>query len=151
MSTPAVITLRNACGPDHDDEVDIAHIYRHWDGYPAVCGKDIATAVLVAARRPPRDRNGLSCPTLTNRNWAQHVLAALCMCDADLEFLDEDRLPGSAYAYTVIGDYDDFGGLGYLDEKEFLRRIRIECRRDSAGVFLGGVEAFSAWCEDYRF
>lgn len=152
MSTPASIILRNAYGDG--TEADIAHIYRHWDGYPGVCGNAIANAVIVASRTAPHRHaygDGETFSALTNRNWAQHVLKALCVDDADLEFVDESRMPASEYTYVVTGGYDDFGGLARLTPDAFLYRINIECLCGQHMLFCGGVEAFSQWCEDYRF
>lgn len=150
MSTPASIIFRNAYGDG--SEVDICQIYRHWDGYPGMCGRAIAYAAIVASRTPARSyRDGEPYSALTNRNWAQHVLKALCVDDADLEFVDASRMPVSEYTYVVTGNYDDFGGLARLTPDEFLYRINIECRCGQSMLFCGCVEAFAQWCEDYRF
>lgn len=45
-----------------------------------------------------------------NRNWCQHFLKAMCMADADIEFIGEDNVPSASYTYVVTGAYDNFGG-----------------------------------------
>ena len=143
MSTPAVITLRNAYDKDHADVADIVHIYRGSDGYPSVGGRDIADAILAASRRPPRKSDyGFT----ISAGWAQRVLAELCTCDGRLEFLDKDHLPSNSFEYIVTVDYADHGGEGYLGEREFLDRIGIECLRKGVVLFTGDVEEFAAWC-----
>lgn len=149
MSTPANITLRNVYrtyGTDHKEKTDIVHIYRDCDGYPAVGGKDIADAILAAAKRAPQKS---SYGFIRDRSWTQRVLAELCIGNGCLEFRDKDHLFSSCLEYIITGDYDDYGARGYLEEDEFLSRIAIECSDKYEGVlFTGGVEAFSQWCNE---
>lgn len=144
MSTPATIILKNSY---HDGtEKPIAKIYRHWDGNPGTCGKDIANAALVASRTTP-NRHGI--PQLNNRNWAQHFLAAFCVCDQDIEFIDMDADIYSDYTYVITGEYDDFGGKIGIDADTYLYRLNIEC--DGHPHFLGCVEAFDQWCDEHAY
>lgn len=146
MSTPAVITLRNAYDKDHAEVAEVVHIFRGSDGYPSVGGKDIADAILAASRRPPRKRSYGSYEFTSSAGWIQRVLAELCTCYGRLEFLDKDHLLSSSLEYVVTADYSDYGGEGYLDESEFLDRISIECRYKGIVFFTGDVETFAAWC-----
>lgn len=152
MSTPATIILKNSYGDGSEKE--IARIYRHWDGNPGNCGKDIATAAIVASRTGKNIR-GYS--QLNNRNWAQHFLAAFCTLDHDIEFIDSDTNIWSDYVYVITGKYDDFGGKTSIDAETYLYRIGIECYDSidsidkNAPMYLGCVEAFNQWCDEHTY
>ena len=63
---------------------------------------------------------------LNNRNWCQHFLKAMCMADADIEFIGEDNVPSASYTYVVTGAYDNFGGKVSIGAEEYLSRINIK-------------------------
>lgn len=117
MSTPSVTILKNLVlnwKSNQMEEETIATFYRHWDGYPSCHAIDIANSLVVASRTKPEhiDFSGASVERgiLNNRNWCQHFLKAMCMADADIEFIGEDNVPSASYTYVVTGAYDNFGG-----------------------------------------
>ena len=118
MSTPSVTILKNLVlnwKSNQMEEETIATFYRHWDGYPSCHAIDIANSLVVASRTKPEqhiDFSGASVERniLNNRNWCQHFLKAMCMVDADIEFIGEDNVPSASYTYVVTGAYDNFGG-----------------------------------------
>lgn len=117
MSTPSVTILKNLVlnwETDQMEEETIATFYRHYDGYPSCHAVDIANSLIVASRTKPEhiDFSGASVERdiLNNRNWCQHFLKAMCMADADIEFIGEDNVPSASYTYVVTGAYDNFGG-----------------------------------------
>ena len=99
MSTPSVTILKNLVlnwKSNQMEEETIATFYRHWDGYPSCHAIDIANSLVVASRTKPEqhiDFSGASVERniLNNRNWCQHFLKAMCMADADIEFIGESR------------------------------------------------------------
>lgn len=99
MSTPSVTILKNLVlnwETDQMEEETIATFYRHYDGYPSCHAVDIANSLIVASRTKPEhiDFSGASVERdiLNNRNWCQHFLKAMCMADADIEFIGEGAL-----------------------------------------------------------
>ena len=127
MSTPSVTILKNLVlnwESNQMEEETIATFYRHWDGYPSCHAIDIANSLVVASRTKPEqhiDFSGASVERdiLNNRNWCQHFLKAMCMADADIEFIGEDNVPSASYTYVVTGAYDNFGGkVGIGAEKK---------------------------------
>ena len=100
MSTPSVTILKNLVlnwKSNQMEEETIATFYRHWDGYPSCHAIDIANSLVVASRTKPEqhiDFSGASVERniLNNRNWCQHFLKAMCMADADIEFIGELHL-----------------------------------------------------------
>ena len=117
MSTPSVTILKNLVlnwKSNQMEEETIATFYRHCDGYPSCHAIDIANSLVVASRTKPEhiDLSGASVEMdiLNNRNWCQHFLKAMCMADADIEFIGEDDVPSASYTYVVTGAYDNFGG-----------------------------------------
>lgn len=89
---------------------------------------------------------------LNNRNWCQHFLKAMCMADADIEFIGEDNVPSASYTYVVTGAYDNFGGKEILGAEEYLSRINIKVYEgDENGnlVFEGGAAECLAWADGY--
>lgn len=89
---------------------------------------------------------------LNNRNWRQHFLKAMCMADADIEFIGEDNVPFASYTYVVTGAYDNFGGKEILGAEEYLSRINIKVYEgDENGnlVFEGGAAECLAWADGY--
>lgn len=140
---------------DAEDET-IATFYRHWDGYPSCHAIDIANSLIVASRTKPEhiDFSGASVERgiLNNRNWCQHFLKAMCMADADIEFIGEDNVPSASYTYVVTGAYDNFGGKEILGAEEYLSRINIKVYEgDENGnlVFEGGAAECLAWADGY--
>lgn len=140
---------------DAEDET-IATFYRHWDGYPSCHAIDIANSLIVASRTKPEhiDFSGASVERgiLNNRNWCQHFLKAMCMADADIEFIGEDNVPSASYTYVVTGAYDNFGGREILGAEEYLSRINIKVYEgDENGnlVFEGGAAECLAWADGY--
>ena len=132
MSTPSVTILKNLVlnwKSNQMEEETIATFYRHWDGYPSCHAIDIANSLIVASRTKPEriDFSGASVERgiLNNRNWCQHFLKAMCMTDADIEFIGEDNVPSASYTYVVTGAYDNFGGKEILGAEEYLSRINI--------------------------
>lgn len=99
MSTPSVTILKNLVlnwKSNQMEEETIATFYRHYDGYPSCHAIDIANSLVVASRTKPEqhiDFSGASVERniLNNRNWCQHFLKAMCMADADIEFIGEDK------------------------------------------------------------
>lgn len=147
-----IIDLRS----DAEDET-IATFYRHWDGYPSCHAIDIANSLVVASRTKPEqhiDFSGASVERniLNNRNWCQHFLKAMCMVDADIEFIGEDNVPSASYTYVVTGAYDNFGGKDSIGAEEYLSRINIKVYEgDENGnlVFEGGAAECLAWADGY--
>ena len=149
MSTPSVTILKNLVlnwKSNQMEEETIATFYRHWDGYPSCHAIDIANSLIVASRTKPEhiDFSGASVERgiLNNRNWCQHFLKAMCMADADIEFIGEDNVPSASYTYVVTGAYDNFGGKEILGAEEYLSRINIKVYEgDENGnlVFEGGA------------
>lgn len=100
MSTPSVTILKNLVlnwKSNQMEEETIATFYRHYDGYPSCHAIDIANSLVVASRTKPEqhiDFSGASVERniLNNRNWCQHFLKAMCMADADIEFIGEGAL-----------------------------------------------------------
>lgn len=140
---------------DAEDET-IATFYRHWDGYPSCHAIDIANSLVVASRTKPEhiDFSGASVERdiLNNRNWCQHFLKAMCMADADIEFIGEDNVPSASYTYVVTGAYDNFGGKVGIGAEEYLSRINIKVYEgDENGnlVFEGGAAECLAWADGY--
>lgn len=89
---------------------------------------------------------------LNNRNWCQHFLKAMCMADADIEFIGEDNVPSASYTYVVTGAYDNFGGKVSIGAEEYLSRINIKVYEgDENGnlVFEGGAAECLAWADGY--
>lgn len=105
MSTPSVTILKNLVlnwKSNQMEEETIATFYRHYDGYPSCHAIDIANSLVVASRTKPEqhiDFSGASVERniLNNRNWCQHFLKAMCMADADIEFIGEDNVPSASY------------------------------------------------------
>lgn len=104
MSTPSVTILKNLVlnwESNQMEEETIATFYRHWDGYPSCHAIDIANSLVVASRTKPEhiDFSGGSVERdiLNNRNWCQHFLKAMCMADADIEFIGEDNVPSASF------------------------------------------------------
>lgn len=68
-----------------------------FDGYPSCHAIDIANSLVVASRTKPEhiDFSGESVERdiLNNRNWCQHFLKAMCMADADIEFIGRTMCP----------------------------------------------------------
>ena len=149
MSTPSVTILKNLVlnwETDQMEEETIATFYRHYDGYPSCHAVDIANSLIVASRTKPEhiDFSGASVERdiLNNRNWCQHFLKAMCMADADIEFIGEDNVPSASYTYVVTGAYDNFGGKVSIGAEEYLSRINIKVYEgDENGnlVFEGGA------------
>lgn len=141
---------------DAEDET-IATFYRHYDGYPSCHAIDIANSLVVASRTKPEqhiDFSGASVERniLNNRNWCQHFLKAMCMVDADIEFIGEDNVPSASYTYVVTGAYDNFGGKDSIGAEEYLSRINIKVYEgDENGnlVFEGGAAECLAWADGY--
>ena len=140
MSTPSVTILKNLVlnwKSNQMEEETIATFYRHWDGYPSCHAIDIANSLVVASRTKPEqhiDFSGASVERniLNNRNWCQHFLKAMCMADADIEFIGEDNVPSASYTYVVTGAYDNYGGNPY-----WLRDYGVHahaCERGCAGL-----------------
>lgn len=80
------------------------------------------------------------------------VLKAMCMADADIEFIGEDNVPSASYTYVVTGAYDNFGGKEILGAEEYLSRINIKVYEgDENGnlVFEGGAAECLAWADGY--
>ena len=149
MSTPSVTILKNLVlnwESNQMEEETIATFYRHYDGYPSCHAIDIANSLVVASRTKPEhiDFSGASVERdiLNNRNWCQHFLKAMCMADADIEFIGEDNVPSASYTYVVTGAYDNFGGKVSIGAEEYLSRINIKVYEgDENGnlVFEGGA------------
>ena len=142
MSTPSVTILKNLVlnwKSNQMEEETIATFYRHWDGYPSCHAIDIANSLVVASRTKPEqhiDFSGASVERniLNNRNWCQHFLKAMCMVDADIEFIGEDNVPSASYTYVVTGAYDNFGGKDSIGAESTSRstkemRTGISCLR----------------------
>lgn len=159
MSTLSVTILKNLVlnwKSNQMEEETIATFYRHWDGYPSCHAIDIANSLIVASRTKPEhiDFSGASVERgiLNNRNWCQHFLKAMCMADADIEFIGEDNVPSASYTYVVTGAYDNFGGKEILGAEEYLSRINIKVYEgDENGnlVFEGGAAECLAWADGY--
>ena len=159
MSTPSVTILKNLVlnwETDQMEEETIATFYRHYDGYPSCHAVDIANSLIVASRTKPEhiDFSGASVERdiLNNRNWCQHFLKAMCMADADIEFIGEDNVPSASYTYVVTGAYDNFGGKVSIGAEEYLSRINIKVYEgDENGnlVFEGGAAECLAWADGY--
>ena len=159
MSTPSVTILKNLVlnwKSNQMEEETIATFYRHWDGYPSCHAIDIANSLVVASRTKPEhiDLSGASVEmdVLNNRNWCQHFLKAMCMADADIEFIGEDNVPSASYTYVVTGAYDNFGGKVGIGAEEYLSRINIKVYEgDENGnlVFEGGAAECLAWADGY--
>lgn len=133
MSTPSVTILKNLVlnwKSNQMEEETIATFYRHLDGYPSCHAIDIANSLVVASRTKPEhiDYLGESMERdiLNNRNWCQHFLKAMCMADADIEFIGEDNVPSASYTYVVTGAYDNFGGKVGITSYDDLKRFAIE-------------------------
>lgn len=127
MSTPSVTILKNLVlnwESNQMEEETIATFYRHYDGYPSCHAIDIASSLVVASRSKPEhiDFSGASVERdiLNNRNWCQHFLKAMCMADADIEFIGEDNVPSASYTYVVTGAYDNFGGKVSIGAEEYV-------------------------------
>ena len=89
---------------------------------------------------------------LNNRNWCQHFLKAMCMADADIEFIGEDNVPSASYTYVVTGAYDNFGGKVSIGAEGYLSRINIKVYEgDENGnlVFEGGAAECLTWADGY--
>lgn len=159
MSTPSVTILKNLVlnwESNQMEEETIATFYRHYDGYPSCHAIDIANSLVVASRTKPEhiDFSGASVERdiLNNRNWCQHFLKAMCMADADIEFIGEDNVPSASYTYVVTGAYDNFGGKEILGAEEYLSRINIKVYEgDENGnlVFEGGAAECLTWADGY--
>ena len=160
MSTPSVTILKNLVlnwKSNQMEEETIATFYRHLDGYPSCHAIDIANSLVVASRTKPEqhiDFSGASVERdiLNNRNWCQHFLKAMCMADADIEFIGEDNVPSASYTYVVTGAYDNFGGKVSIGAEEYLSRINIKVYEgDENGnlVFEGGAAECLAWADGY--
>ena len=159
MSPPSVTILKNLVlnwETDQMEEETIATFYRHYDGYPSCHAVDIANSLIVASRTKPEhiDFSGSSVERdiLNNRNWCQHFLKAMCMADADIEFIGEDNVPSASYTYVVTGAYDNFGGKVSIGAEEYLSRINIKVYEgDENGnlVFEGGAAECLAWADGY--
>ena len=159
MSTPSVTILKNLVlnwKSNQMEEETIATFYRHYDGYPSCHAIDIASSLVVASRTKPEliDFSGASVERdiLNNRNWCQHFLKAMCMADADIEFIGEDNVPSASYTYVVTGAYDNFGGKVSIGAEEYLSRINIKVYEgDENGnlVFEGGAAECLAWADGY--
>ena len=160
MSTPSVTILKNLVlnwESNQMEEETIATFYRHYDGYPSCHAIDIANSLVVASRTKPEqhiDFSGASVERdiLNNRNWCQHFLKAMCMVDADIEFIGEDNVPSASYTYVVTGAYDNFGGKVGIGAEEYLSRINIKVYEgDENGnlVFEGGAAECLAWADGY--
>lgn len=159
MSTPSVTILKNLVlnwESNQMEEETIATFYRHLDGYPSCHAIDIANSLVVASRTKPEhiDFSGGSVERdiLNNRNWCQHFLKAMCMADADIEFIGEDNVPSASYTYVVTGAYDNFGGKVGIGAEEYLSRINIKVYEgDENGnlVFEGGAAECLAWADGY--
>ena len=159
MSTPSVTILKNLVlnwESNQMEEETIATFYRHYDGYPSCHAIDIANSLVVASRTKPEhiDFSGASVERdiLNNRNWCQHFLKAICMADADIEFIGEDNVPSASYTYVVTGAYDNFGGKVSIGAEEYLSRINIKVYEgDENGnlVFEGGAAECLAWADGY--
>ena len=160
MSTPSVTILKNLVlnwKSNQMEEETIATFYRHYDGYPSCHVIDIANSLVVASRTKPEqhiDFSGASVERniLNNRNWCQHFLKAMCMADADIEFIGEDNVPSASYTYVVTGAYDNFGGKVSIGAEEYLSRINIKVYEgDENGnlVFEGGAAECLAWADGY--
>lgn len=159
MSTPSVTILKNLVlnwESNQMEEETIATFYRHYDGYPSCHAIDIANSLVVASRTKPEhiDFSGASVERdiLNNRNWCQHFLKAMCMADADIEFIGEDNVPSASYTYVVTGAYDNFGGKVGIGAEEYLSRINIKVYEgDENGnlVFEGGAAECLAWADGY--
>ena len=145
MSTPSVTILKNLVlnwETDQMEEETIATFYRHYDGYPSCHAVDIANSPGASVERD----------ILNNRNWCQHFLKAMCMADADIEFIGEDNVPSASYTYVVTGAYDNFGGKVSIGAEEYLSRINIKVYEgDENGnlVFEGGAAECLAWADGY--
>lgn len=159
MSTPSVTILKNLVlnwESNQMEEETIATFYRHLDGYPSCHAIDIANSLVVASRTKPEhiDFSGASVERdiLNNRNWCQHFLKAMCMADADIEFIGEDNVPSASYTYVVTGAYDNFGGKVGIGAEEYLSRINIKVYEGDENenlVFEGGAAECLAWADGY--
>ena len=135
MSTPSVTILKNLVlnwKSNQMEEETIATFYRHYDGYPSCHAIDIANSLVVASRTKPEQ----------HIDFCQHFLKAMCMADADIEFIGEDNVPSASYTYVVTGAYDNFGGKVGIGAEEYLSRINIKVYEgDENGnlVFEGGA------------
>lgn len=154
MSTPSVTILKNLVlnwKSNQMEEETIATFYRHWDGYPSCHAIDIANSLVVASRTKPEqhiDFSGASVERniLNNRNWCQHFLKAMCMVDADIEFIGEDNVPSASYTYVVTGAYDNFGGKDSIGAEEYLSRINIKVYEgDENGNLVFEAEPLNVW------
>lgn len=154
MSTPSVTILKNLVlnwKSNQMEEETIATFYRHYDGYPSCHAIDIANSLVVASRTKPEqhiDFSGASVERniLNNRNWCQHFLKAMCMADADIEFIGEDNVPSASYTYVVTGAYDNFGGKVGIGAEEYLSRINIKVYEgDKTGISCLRAEPLNVW------
>ena len=153
MSTPSVTILKNLVlnwETDQMEEETIATFYRHYDGYPSCHAVDIANSLIVASRTKPEhiDFSGASVERdiLNNRNWCQHFLKAMCMADADIEFIGEDNVPSASYTYVVTGAYDNFGGKVSIGAEEYLSRINFKVYEEmKTGISCLRAELLNVW------
>ena len=139
-----------------DGRGDHRHVLSPLGRLPSCHAIDIANSLVVASRTKPEhiDFSGASVERdiLNNRNWCQHFLKAMCMADADIEFIGEDNVPSASYTYVVTGAYDNFGGKVGIGAEEYLSRINIKVYEgDENGnlVFEGGTAECLAWADGY--
>lgn len=137
MSTPSVTILKNRVRnwkTNEQEEKIIAKFYRHYDGYPAGHGRDIARALGNAATTDHKKYirfDGKECEkvVLNNRNWCQHFLKELCKEDIDIEFVDNDDKLCGDFIYVITGEYGNFGGKVDVDKHDYLNRINVKVYR----------------------
>lgn len=157
MSTPAVTIIKNKLGDG--EAVEVARIYRHWDGDPAGHGADIAAALVAASNTPAStwlsfSGEERSRSVLNNRNWGQHFLRYLLIAkDADLEVVHQGFNGYAEWTYVVTGTYDDFGGKFDITADDYLARVEVAAYYDmdfDKPEFRGDAADFSRWIETQR-
>ena len=140
MGTRCVTVFKNKqlnWDTNEPESVEVCRFYRHWDGYPDGHGADIARSVIEANDDTRKN----------NRNWAQHVLARLFSCVADMELEERDQRHGDLdYIYVVEGSYANYGGKQDVPSFD----VTITCYRVSwddglIELFSGDAEQFLDW------
>ena len=161
MGTNAVTILRNHemtfdnnynINGSHD--VEIASIYRHYDGYPSGHGKDIANSLLCAANTEPIETMFGTRKQLNNRNWCQHFLKELCKRNIDIEFIGNNANYYRDYTYIITGNYANYGGKISIDGTTYLNSIIVDVYEgfeNDIKIFTGNADSFIEWISSTNY
>ena len=119
-----IVTQRTYTSAHEYKVVELFRFYRHFDGYPAGHGMDLANACLKVEEFIDKTEVGGYGHGLNNRNWAQYVFGQLFNMDVDIEIEPRDEEHWDlSYLYVLEGSYDAYGGKVCVDALDV--RIRV--------------------------